>query len=217
MDKKISEVYRKIRDTINTELILIPGEVEGIIKSICGDCNEYLINEVQRYARLENRASLDFITGLVIANPGTTDEFWKQRHNHYKDSENVLRTIEQMFQLKNSKMPEPKKPRRKKPEVNLDLRLADVLIEGESASEVKSWYNFRRHKKIYLGKFLRILQNMGYFNRKLASKEFTIIGRNDFDDATYKDRNDYKPPALKDLWNYPEFKTIPRPKRKMTL
>jgi hypothetical protein len=97
--------------------------------------------------------------------------------------------------------------------LTLDLRLADVLIEGESAEEVKSYYNFQKHKYTYLAKFLRILQLMGYFNRKLSSPEFQAIGRNDFNDATYNDRNDYKPPALKELHKYPEFRDIPWPKK----
>ena len=104
------------------------------------------------------------------------------------------------------------KPERRKIIPTLDLRLADVLIEGESAEEVKSYYNLRKHKNTYLAKFLRILQLMGYFNRKLTSQEFQAIGRNDFGFATFNDRNDYKPPAVKDLYEYPEFRDIPRPK-----
>jgi hypothetical protein len=105
------------------------------------------------------------------------------------------------------------KPGPKRQILTLDLKLADVLIEGESAEKVKSYYNFQKHKYTYLAKFLRILQLMGYFNRKLTSPEFQAIGRNDFDDATYNDRNDYKPPALKELHKYPEFRDIPRPKK----
>jgi hypothetical protein len=89
---------------------------------------------------------------------------------------------------------ETMKPERKRIIPTIDLRLADVLIEGES-------------------KFLRVLQLMGYFNRKLTSQDFQAIGRNDFDFVTYNDRNDYKPPALKDLYKYPEFRDIPRPKK----
>lgn len=94
-----------------------------------------------------------------------------------------------------------------------ELRLEDVLIEGISAEEVLSYYDFSRHKYAYLAKFLRILQLMGYFKRKLTSKDFQAIGRNDFDDATYKDNKNNKPPALKDLDKYPEFRDIPRPGR----
>ena len=102
---------------------------------------------------------------------------------------------------------------RKKLMPTQDLRLADVLIEGESAEEVRSFYNFQKHKFTYLSKFLRILQAMGYFKRRLTSPEFQAIGRNDFDDPTFNDRNDYKPPPLKDLDDYPEFRNIPRPKK----
>jgi hypothetical protein len=106
-----------------------------------------------------------------------------------------------------------RKPGRKRPIPTSDLRLADVLIEGESTENVKNHYNFKRHNYTYLAKFLRILQLMGYFNRKLSSPEFQAIGRNDFGDVTYNDRNDYKPPALKDLHNYPEFRDIPWPRK----
>lgn len=109
------------------------------------------------------------------------------------------------------------KPGRRKIIPTLDLRLADVLIEGESAEEVKGYYNFRKHKYTYLAKYLRILQLMGYFNRKLSSPEFQAIGRNDFDDVTFNDRNDYKPPPLKDLHKYPEFRDIPWPKKLKSL
>jgi hypothetical protein len=89
--------------------------------------------------------------------------------------------------------------------------LADVLIEGETTERVKSYYNFRKHNYTYLAKFLRVLQLMGYFIRKLSSPELQAIGRNDFNDATYNDRNDNKPPALQDLEKYPEFRDIPWP------
>jgi hypothetical protein len=105
------------------------------------------------------------------------------------------------------------KPERRRIIPAVELRLADVLIEGESVEEVKGYYNFEKHKNTYLAKFLRILQLMGYFNRKLTSQDFQAIGRNDFDFAAYNDRNDYKPPALKDLYKYPEFRNIPRPKK----
>ena len=105
------------------------------------------------------------------------------------------------------------KPERKKIIPTLDLRLADVLIESESVEEVKSYYNLRKHYNTYLAKFLRILQLMGYFNRKLTSQEFQAIGRNDFGFVTFNDRNDYKPPALQDLHKYPEFRDIPRPRK----
>jgi hypothetical protein len=105
------------------------------------------------------------------------------------------------------------KPRHIKIIPTQDLRLADVLIEGESVDEVKSYYNFRKHRYSYLAKFLRILQLMGYFKRKLTSRDFQAIGRNDFDDATYNDNKDNKPPALTDLHKYPEFRDIPRPKK----
>ena len=95
--------------------------------------------------------------------------------------------------------------------------MADVLIEGESVAEVKRYYYFRGHTNIYLGKFLRIPAMMGYFKRKLISKEYEAIGRNDFDNATFNDRNNYKPPALEDLYRYPEFRIIPRPKRATVL
>lgn len=106
-----------------------------------------------------------------------------------------------------------KKDRRRKTEFGKNLRLADVLIEGESAEEVKSYYNFKKHKKIYLGRFLRILQSMGYFTHALKSQHFQAIGRNDFDDPTYQDRNEYKAPEINDLYRYPEFKNIPSPKK----
>jgi len=105
------------------------------------------------------------------------------------------------------------KPVRKKAIPRLDLRLADILIEGESAEDVKSHYNFQKHNNTYLARFLRILQFMGYYNRKLTSMEFQSIGRNDFDDPTYNDRSDRKPPSLDDLWRFPEFRDIPLPKK----
>ncbi len=70
-----------------------------------------------------------------------------------------------------------------------DLRLEDVLIGSKSVEEVKSYYNFRRHKYSYLSKFLRILQSMGYFKRRLSSPEFQAIGRNDFDDPSISHRH----------------------------
>jgi hypothetical protein len=120
-----------------------------------------------------------------------------------------LSTSKRVIQILEDNM----RPERKKLIPTLDLRLADVLIEGESVEAVKSYYNFLKHKNTYLAKFLRILQLMGYFNRKLTSQEFQALGRNDFDAAIYIDRNDYKPPALKDLYKYPEFRDIPRPKK----
>jgi hypothetical protein len=120
-----------------------------------------------------------------------------------------LLTSERVVQILEDSM----KPVRKKAIPIHDLRLADILIEGESAEDVKSYYNFRKHNNTYLAKFLRILQLMGYFNRKLTSMEFQSIGRNDFDDATYNDRTDHKPPLLDDLWRFPEFRDIPRPKK----
>ncbi len=105
-----------------------------------------------------------------------------------------------------------KKPGRKKVIPTRDLRLADVLIEGETVEDVRSHYDFRKHNYTYLAKYLRILQLMGYFRRKLSSPELQAIGRNDFGDATFNDRNDYKPPSLNDLYKYPEFRNIPRPK-----
>ena len=105
------------------------------------------------------------------------------------------------------------KPVRKKAIPVQDLRLADVLIEGESVEEVKSYYDFRKHNNSYLAKFLRILQFMGYFNRKLTSMEYQSIGRNDFNAPAYNDRSDRKPPSLDDLWRFPEFRDIPRPKK----
>ncbi|MBK8882380.1 MAG: hypothetical protein IPN67_08335 [Bacteroidales bacterium] len=106
-----------------------------------------------------------------------------------------------------------KKPGDKKIIPAGDLRLEDVLIGSESVEEVKSYYNFRRHKYSYLSKFLRILQSMGYFKRRLSSPEFQAIGRNDFDDPTFNDRNDYIPPPLNELYKYPEFRDIPHPKK----
>jgi hypothetical protein len=105
------------------------------------------------------------------------------------------------------------KPRLKKIIPTRDLRLADVLIEDESVEEIKSYYNFRKHNFTYLAKFLRVLQSMGYFNRKLSSPELQAIGRNDFNDPAYNDKNDNKPPAIKDLYKYPEFRDIPLPKK----
>jgi hypothetical protein len=105
------------------------------------------------------------------------------------------------------------KPGHKKIIPTQDLRLGDVLIDGESAEEIRSYYNYEKHRYAYLSKFLRILQMMGYFKRRLTSPEFQAIGRNDFDDVTFNDRNDNKPPALMDLHLYPEFRDIPRPKK----
>ncbi len=105
------------------------------------------------------------------------------------------------------------KPGRQKIILTHDLRLADVLIEGESAEKVKSYYNFQQHNYTYLTKFLRILQLLGYFKRKLSSPEIQAIGRNDFDDVTFKVRNDYKPPPLDELDKFPLFRDIPRPKK----
>ena len=106
------------------------------------------------------------------------------------------------------------KPGRKKIIPTSELRLADVLIKGESVEEVKSHYNFQKHNNTSLAKFLRVLQLLGYFTRKLSSPEFQAIGRNDFNDAAYNDRNDNKPPALQDLNKYPEFRDIPWPGKK---
>jgi hypothetical protein len=105
------------------------------------------------------------------------------------------------------------KPGRKKIIPTSELRMADVLIEGETAEEIRSYYNFQKHNNTYLAKFLRILQLMGYFTRKLSSPELQAIGRNDFNDSTYNDRNDNKPPALQELDKYPEFREIPLPKK----
>jgi hypothetical protein len=105
------------------------------------------------------------------------------------------------------------KPGRQKIIPTNEFRLADVLTDGETPEDVKSYYNFRKHNYTYLGKFLRVLQLKGYFTRKLSSPEFQAIGRNDFNDATYNDRNDNKPPALQDLDKYPEFRDIPLPKK----
>jgi hypothetical protein len=106
------------------------------------------------------------------------------------------------------------KPGRKKLIPTSELRLDDVLIEGESADDIRSYYNFRNHNFTYLGKFLRVLQLMGYFTRKLSSPELQAIGRNDFNDPAFNDRNDNKPPALEDLEQYPEFRDIPWPGKK---
>jgi hypothetical protein len=106
------------------------------------------------------------------------------------------------------------KPGRKKIIPTTELRLTDVLVKGETVEEVKSYYNFRKHNNTALAKFLRVLQLMGYFTRKLSSPELQAIGRNDFNDAAYNDRNDNKPPALQDLDKYPEFRDIPWPGRK---
>jgi hypothetical protein len=111
---------------------------------------------------------------------------------------------------------EYKKQGRKKTEIKPTLKLSDVLIEGESAAEIKNYYDTRKHTNIYLGKFLRILALKGYFNTKLYSKDYQAIGRNDFY-STYNDRNEYKAPALKDLYKYPKFRDIPLPKRARTL
>jgi len=154
---------------------------------------KYINSEIKRLTRLKiNIASL---------NP---------RMKNYRMEQ--IPEFKHLIRIKKMIEGEPKTGR-KKTEINPDLRLADVLIEGESVAEVKSHYNFRGHTSIYLGKFLRILAMMGYFKRKLTSKEYEAIGRNDFDDATYNDRNNYKPPALEDLYRYPEFRIIPRPKR----
>ncbi len=106
------------------------------------------------------------------------------------------------------------KPGRKKIIPTSELRLADVLIKGESDELVKSYYNFGKHNNTSLGKFLRVLQLKGYFTRKLSSPELQAIGRNDFNDAAYNDRNDNKPPPLQDLDKYPEFRDIPWPGKK---
>lgn len=199
-----------------------PGYIKTLKKSI----NEVKVEQILSYARevyMESIIRIERENGLfhpvtpyifppcplftdifVLPNGIKLDAFTYQDQLKYWVS-----TSKRVIQILEDSM----KPGRKKIIPTKDLRLADVLIEGESAEEVKSYYNFRKHKYIYLAKFLRILQLMGYFNRKLTSPEFQAIGRNDFDDATYNDRNDNKPPALKDLYKYSEFRDIPRPKK----
>ncbi len=109
------------------------------------------------------------------------------------------------------------KPGRKKLVLTQDLTLEDVLIDGESGEIVRSYYNFQMHSNTYLSKFLRILQQMGYFRRKLSGPEFQAIGRNDFNAPVYRDRNGYKPPPLDELYKYPLFRNIPRPERSKKL
>ena len=203
-------------------LLYKPGYIKTLKKSI----NEVKVEQILSYARevyMEAIIRIEREDGLfhpvtpytfppcplftdifVLPNGIKLDAFTYRDQLKY-----WLSTSKRVIQILEDNM----KPERKKIIPTLDLRLADVLIEGESVEEVKSYYNFRKHKNTYLAKFLRILQLMGYFNRKLTSQEFQAIGRNDFDDAIYNDRNDYKPPALKDLYKYPEFRDIPRPKK----
>jgi hypothetical protein len=143
-----------------------------------------------------------FTDVFVLPNGIKLDAFTYQDQLKY-----WLSTSKKVIQI----LEENTKPGRQKIIPTRDLRLNDVLIDGESAEEVKSYYNFEKHSYTYLAKFLRILQSLGYFKRKLTSPEFQSIGRNDFGDATFNDRNDYKPPALKDLHKYPEFRDIPGP------
>ena len=202
------------------KLLSKPGYIKTLKKSI----NEVKVEQILSYARevyMESIIRIERESGIfhpvtpytfppcplftdifVLPNGIKIDAFTYQDQLKYwfSTSKRVIQILEETM-----------KPGRKKIIPTQDLRLADVLIEGESVEEVKSHYNFQKHKYTYLARFLRILQLMGYFNRKLTSLEFQAIGRNDFDDATYNDRNDYKPPALKDLHKYPEFRNIPRP------
>lgn len=199
-----------------------PGYIKTLKKSI----NEVKVEQILSYARevyMESIIRIERETGVfnpvthytfppcplftdifVLPNGIKIDAFTYQDQLKY-----WLTTSKRVIQI----LEDSKKPGRKKVIPTQELRLADVLIEDESTGEIKSHYNFRIHKYTYLAKFLRILQLMGYFKRKLSSPEFQAIGRNDFDDPSFNDRNDYKPPALKDLNKYPEFRDIPRPKK----
>jgi hypothetical protein len=204
------------------KLLNKPGYIKTLKKSI----NDAKIEQILSYARevyMESIIRLEredgffqpvspytfppcplFTDVFVLPNGIKIDAFTYRDQLKY-----WLTTSKRVIQILEDNM----KPVRPKIIPTPDLRLADVLIEGESAEEVKSYYNFRKHKYSYLAKFLRILQLMGYFNRKLSSPEFQAIGRNDFRDPTFNDRNDYKPPQLNELHNYPDFRNIPPPKK----
>jgi hypothetical protein len=188
-DAKIEQILSYAREVFMESIIRIERE-EGKFHTI----NPYTFPPCPLFTDvfvLPNGIKLDAFTYLDQL------KYW------YSTSRKVIQILE-----------DNNKPGRKKVIPIKDLRLADVLTEGVSAEEVKRYYNFRNHKYTYLAKYLRILQLMGYFKRKLSSPEFQAIGRNDFDDASYNDRNDYKPPPLNELHNYPEFRDIPRPKKK---
>jgi hypothetical protein len=198
----------------------------GYIKTLKKSINEAKIDQILSYARevyMESLIRIERENGLfhpvtpytfppcplftdifVLPNGIKLDAFTYQDQLKYwfSTSKRVIQILEENL-----------KPGRKKIILTQDLRLADVLIEGESVEEVKNYYNFRKHNYTYLAKFLRILQLLGYFKRKLTSPEFQSIGRNDFDDSTFNDRNDYKPPAQEELNKFPEYRNIPRPKK----
>lgn len=93
VERKIGEVYRILRLTIQQEKIPVPDEVEGMIKRVFGECNNHLIKEVMRYSEQEFEANYDFIINIVALNPGTTFEYWAERHSNYRDSLYIIGTL----------------------------------------------------------------------------------------------------------------------------
>jgi hypothetical protein len=219
--RKMAEFLTReeIKDYYN-RLLNKPLYIKTLKKSI----NEVKVEQILSYARevyMESIVRLErengffqpvapynfppcplFTDVFVLPNGIKLDAFTYQDQLKY-----WLSTSKKVIQILEENM----KPGRQKIIPTQDLRLGDVLIKSESAEQVKSYYKFEKHSYTYLAKFLRILQSMGYFKRKLTSPEFQSIGRNDFDDVTFNDRNDYKPPELKDLHKYPDFRDIPEP------
>jgi hypothetical protein len=123
------------------------------------------------------------------------DEVWREV-KWFLQKYFLILEYKKYIEIKTSK----KQPR----EINPDLKLADVLIEGLSADYVKSLYKGNTYKELSM--VLIYLNNLKYFKKALKEPALNMIGKNSFD-PDFNFRRENKPPA--NPQDYPLLKHIP--------
>jgi hypothetical protein len=171
LSKTRRDHFQKKIDDLQDEMKKYP-----ISKNWIGDgCND-IMREVYPY-----KSWIEGVTRLNLNNR-PEDEFWHE----------VQWFLQKYFLILEYKKYIPNKKQPKKTELNPDLKLADVLMEGVEVDKIKMLYNNPKNNREYIGRFLLVLVKLEFI-RTISLKELEIIARNEFL-SIYKHSRNYNPP-----------------------
>ncbi len=65
--------------------------LQGIISK--SDLADTQAKQILKFAERKHQKAIEYINELILKNPETTFEYWKERYNHYKESEKVIQWL----------------------------------------------------------------------------------------------------------------------------
>jgi hypothetical protein len=157
-------------------------EVENIYKKcLNGEISKSGMHEsikfqLLEYAKEQQFKGLDFINKLLLANPGTTFQFWTDKYSNYTDSQKIINwlsepEITQQINNLQPKQTETKKPPRA-PELGFFCSLINKIgIDKRDETESATVYCKRICSKFNLNYTDRVRQNYNENETKKLIKD----------------------------------------------